>query len=86
VAIAGFAGINLVTFCAFGFDKWRAQRSGRRIPEATLVLLGAVGGWPGGLFAMKLFRHKTIKRMFQFKYALGLIPFAAEVWMFFHWR
>ena len=85
-ALAWFAAFNVVTFLAFGFDKWCAKRSDRRVPESFLVLLGALGGWPGGLLAMKIFRHKTIKRTFQFKYALALIPFAAEVWAWLHWR
>ncbi len=71
---------------AFGFDKWRAAGSGRRIPEMTLALLGAFGGWPGGLIGMKLFRHKTAKWTFKVKYALALLPFAAEIWAWWHWR
>ena len=43
-------------------------------------MLGALGGWLGGLFGMMVFRHKTAKWTFKFKYALALIPFAAEVW------
>ena len=85
-ALAWFAAFSVVTFLVFGFDKWRASRPGRRVPESFLVFLGALGGWPGGLFAMKIFRHKTIKRTFQLKYAVALIPFAAEVWAWLHWR
>ena len=51
-----------------------------------LVLLGALGGWPGGVLGMKVFRHKTAKRLFQFKYALALIPFAAEIWIWLQSR
>lgn len=76
----------MVTFLAFGFDKWRASRSGSRVPELSLVMLGALGGWLGGLIGMVVFRHKTAKWTFKFKYALALIPFAAEVWVWFHWR
>ena len=86
VALAWFAAFSVVTFLAFGFDKWRAKRSGGRVPESFLVLLGALGGWPGGLLGMKVFRHKTIKWTFQLKYALALIPFATEVWAWLHWR
>lgn len=86
VALVWFAAFSAVTFLAFGFDKWRASRSGSRVPEFSLVLLGALGGWLGGLFGMLVFRHKTAKWIFKFKYALALIPFAAEVWAGFHWR
>jgi uncharacterized membrane protein YsdA (DUF1294 family) len=85
-AAGWFAAINSVTFLAFGFDKWRAGRSSQRVAERTLVLLGAIGGWPGGLFAMKVFRHKTAKATFKLKYALALIPFAAEIWGWWYWR
>jgi len=56
------------------------------VPESFLCLLGAVGGWPGGLLGMSLFRHKTAKWTFKLKYALALIPFAAEIWAFLYWR
>jgi uncharacterized membrane protein YsdA (DUF1294 family) len=75
-----FVAINAVTFLTFGFDKWRAGRLGRRVPEWVLVFLGALGGWPGGFLAMRCFRHKTAKWTFQLKYALGLIPLALAVW------
>ena len=81
-----FAVCCLATFLVFGWDKWRAGRSGQRVPERTLVILAALGGWLGGWLAMQLFRHKTIKRTFKLKYALALVPFAAEVWAWWHWR
>jgi uncharacterized membrane protein YsdA (DUF1294 family) len=81
-----FAALNAVAFVAFGFDKWRAAESKQRVSEFSLVLLGALGGWPGGLLAMKVFRHKTAKSSFKLKYALALIPFAAEVWAWLRWR
>jgi uncharacterized membrane protein YsdA (DUF1294 family) len=86
IALVWFASFSVVTFFAFGFDKWRASRSGSRVPESTLAMLGALGGWLGGLFGTMVFRHKTAKWTFKFKYALALIPFAAEVWAWFHWR
>ena len=86
IAVAWLAVFNTVALFAFGVDKWRAGCSGNRIAEMTLVLLGALGGWPGGLLGMILFRHKTAKWTFQFKYALALIPFAAEIWLWLHWR
>ena len=81
-----FAVFNVVAFITFGFDKWRAGGSNRRVPESTLAWLGAVGGWPGGLLGMNVFRHKTAKLSFKLKYALALIPFVGEVWAWQHWR
>ena len=85
-ALVWFAGLSALTFVAFGWDKWRAGRSGQRISELTLVTLGALGGWSGGLVGMILFRHKTAKRTFIFKYALALVPFAGEAWAWLHFR
>ena len=84
--IIWFAATNVLCFATFWFDKRRATALARRIPEATLALLGALGGWPAGLLAMKLFRHKTAKWTFKFKYSLALLPFAAEIWAWCHWR
>jgi uncharacterized membrane protein YsdA (DUF1294 family) len=81
-----FAAFSAVTFLTFGFDKWRASRSGSRVPEFSLALLGALGGWIGGFIGMMMFWHKTAKWTFKFKYALALIPFAAEVWVWWHYR
>ena len=86
IALLWFAASGLVAFLAFALDKWRARRPGRRVSELTLLLLGAIGGWPGGLLGMMLFRHKTSKWAFQFKYALALVPFGAEVWAWYRWR
>lgn len=58
------AGVNLVTFAAFGIDKWKAVRHRWRIPEATLLGLSLIGGALGGLAGMRLFRHKTRKARF----------------------
>jgi uncharacterized membrane protein YsdA (DUF1294 family) len=85
-AAVWFAAFSAMTFLAFGFDKWRAGRAGQRVSEFTLAMLGALGGWPGGLFGMVVFRLKTAKWTFKFKYALALVPFAAEVWAWLHWR
>lgn len=86
IALGWLAAVNAATFLVFGFDKWRAGRSGQRISEFTLALLGAIGGWPGGWLGMILFRHKTAKWTFKLKYALALVPFAAGIWAWWRWR
>ena len=72
--------INVVTFCAFGLDKWKAKRkekkeSVRRIPEKRLLALAALGGSVGALLGMRAFRHKTLALQI-------LIPFG--LWLYFH--
>jgi uncharacterized membrane protein YsdA (DUF1294 family) len=78
--------LNGLAFVMFGLDKWRARSLGRRVPERTLILWAALGGWVGGLIGMNVFRHKTAKSGFKLKYALAAIPFAAEIWAWLRWR
>ena len=83
--------INLITFLAFGLDKWKAKRKEknekvRRVPEKTLLILSALGGSVGALLAMWAFRHKTLHRAFKFGVPLILIlqtviPFG--LWLYF---
>lgn len=56
---------SALTWAAYGLDKRAAQQDQRRTPEATLQLLGLLGGWPGALIAQGQFRHKTAKFSFQ---------------------
>jgi uncharacterized membrane protein YsdA (DUF1294 family) len=53
--------MSAITFIAYGWDKHRAVRSTRRIPEHTLHLLELLGGWPGALLAQRHFHHKWRK-------------------------
>jgi len=64
------------TFVLFGFDKWRAARGGSRVAEATLFWTSALGGWPGGLLGMVVFRHKSAKGTFQLKFAAAFFVWA----------
>ena len=63
--------INLVTFCVFGLDKWKAKRKAKnpdvpRIPERTLVLLAILGGSLGAWLGMRVFHHKTLHKSFRY--------------------
>jgi uncharacterized membrane protein YsdA (DUF1294 family) len=70
--------INIASFGLFGYDKHCAQKVCTnfliqqqklwRVPEATLCLSAAMGGWAGGLIAMQKFKHKTKKKSFQVQY------------------
>ncbi|MBD3676261.1 MAG: DUF1294 domain-containing protein [Planctomycetaceae bacterium] len=57
--------MSLVTFVVYAVDKSAARRDRWRISEATLLLLGLLGGWPGAVFAQQTLRHKSSKRSFQ---------------------
>ncbi|MDD3178778.1 MAG: DUF1294 domain-containing protein [Opitutaceae bacterium] len=67
-------------FLLFGFDKRLAQRrNGRRISESSLLLASALGGWPGGMLGMAIFRHKSAKPSFGLKFATAFFVWAAFV-------
>ncbi len=59
--------VNLVTFLAFGWDKWMARRGSWRTPEARLLLLAFATGIVGAWWGMSVFRHKTRKASFRLK-------------------
>lgn len=51
--------INAAAFFMFGFDKLKAKRKERRVPEKRLFLIAAIGGAAGAWIGMRSFRHKT---------------------------
>ena len=65
--------ISLTTFIAFGFDKLSAMRHWLRMPEWELIGLALAGGTPGALVAMLVFRHKTAKLSFQWRFWLVVV-------------
>lgn len=64
VIVIAYAAASVVAFIAYGLDKWFARKGKRRTPESTLLLLGLACGWPGGLAAQGVFRHKSGKSSF----------------------
>lgn len=77
-----YLAFSLFTYIAYWIDKRAAQRNRSRIPEATLLALGAMGGWPGGLFAQQALRHKTKKLSFQLLFWLSvLLNIAIVIWL-----
>ncbi len=57
--------INALTFVAFGWDKFCAERHMYCVPEKTLLTLAGIGGALGGKCGQRLFRHKTRKEPFR---------------------
>ena len=68
-----YLAISLSCFVAYAIDKSAARRGNWRTPEATLLLLGLVGGWPGALLAQQWLRHKTSKTAFQWKFYVTVV-------------
>jgi uncharacterized membrane protein YsdA (DUF1294 family) len=57
--------MSVITFCAYGLDKFKAQKGLWRIPENTLHILELCCGWPGALSVQRLLRHKSYKKSFR---------------------
>lgn len=56
--------INIVALFFMSYDKSRAKKRERRIPEKTLFITAWLGGSVGMLLGMRIFRHKTKHRAF----------------------
>ena len=79
------AAWSLFLFASMGADKRRARRGLWRIPEKRLFVLALLGGAPGGLLGMAVFRHKTKHWSFILGFrALTLLQLAALAWLV--WR
>lgn len=75
--------MNALGLLLMYLDKRFAKKHARRIPEATLMWVAALGGSVGSLAGMYWFRHKTKHR----KFTVGIpallvlqLMFAALVW------
>ena len=69
--------LSLLAFVLFGADKEKAVRRRRRIPEKTLFLSAWLGGAPGALLGMLVFRHKTKHKSFLLGIPAVLLLWAA---------
>ena len=73
--------LSVLAFVLMGFDKGRARRGGRRVAELTFFSLALLGGTPGAILGMYVFRHKT--RHWYFKWGLPillLVQLATWLW------
>ena len=74
--------INIVAFAVYGIDKYKARHKKRRIAEATLLMLAAIGGSVGALAGMKVWRHKTKHKKFSFLVPLFIVVHTGiAVWL-----
>ncbi len=82
-----FAIISLVAFAVTVFDKVRAMRGGRRVKEATLLFISALGGSGVMLLTMLLIRHKIRKKKFMVGIPLIILAqlaIAVVIWRVFY--
>ena len=86
-----YAGMSVLCFAAYGFDKQAARSGGWRVAEQTLLMLGLFGGWPGAIVAQQVLRHKSNKAAFRSAFwgsvAMNLLAFIAiHAWLLPHVR
>ena len=81
--LLGIYGVaSLISFGAYAKDKAAARDNTWRVPEAHLHLVDVLGGWPGGLVAQDLLRHKTSKTSFQVVFWMTVVVnIAGLFWM-----
>lgn len=63
-----FLTLNILAFMITAYDKRLAIANKKRISEETLLTFAAVGGTIGSALAMYVFRHKTSKKYYLFKF------------------
>ena len=76
---------SVLDFSLMGADKRRAKAHRRRVPEKVFFWVAVLGGSPGAILGMWIFRHKT--RHWYFKYGLPailLVQLALGLWL--AWR
>ena len=74
--------MSLVLFAVMGADKRRAKSGSWRVPEKTLFLLALLGGAPGGVLGMRVFRHKTKHWTFAWGFpSLALLQLGLCFWL-----
>ncbi|HHA1913725.1 TPA: DUF1294 domain-containing protein [Enterobacter asburiae] len=79
-----FLLINVLTMIMYGADKMAARKGMRRVPEATLLVFGATGGWPGAIVGQQLFRHKTKKQPFKTYFFISVVVSIAATAALYH--
>uniref|UniRef100_A0AB33JLQ0 DUF1294 domain-containing protein n=2 Tax=unclassified Prevotella TaxID=2638335 RepID=A0AB33JLQ0_9BACT len=77
--------MNMVAFCVYGIDKWKAKHAKWRITETTLLGLALIGGSIGAWLGMKVWHHKTMHKKFKYGVPFILIVQIASI-LFLRWK
>ena len=85
VLVAYIAGVNVVTFAMYAWDKRSATRNRRRVPERSLLTASLLGGSPAAVVAGRMLRHKTVKRSFRIRFALVVVIQLAVIGLVIYW-
>ncbi|MBO4849098.1 MAG: DUF1294 domain-containing protein [Clostridia bacterium] len=80
IIIAAFAVMSLAAVVLTVYDKRAAKRAPRRrVPEATLMLVAALGGSFAMYAVMRLIRHKTLHPKFMVGIPVLMVVHAALI-------
>ena len=64
-AVLAYIVMGVATFVLYAIDKSRSRQNRWRIRESHLHACEVLFGWPGGLLAQRVLRHKNRKTSFQ---------------------
>jgi uncharacterized membrane protein YsdA (DUF1294 family) len=79
-----FLATTVISFILVGYDKYLARNKKRRIAENRLLLWAFFGGSIGTGFGMWVFKHKTSKRSFLWKFwSIVLLQFLVVLTLFY---
>ncbi|MEN9910008.1 MAG: hypothetical protein RLZZ540_3167 [Bacteroidota bacterium] len=79
-----FLALNLFAFSIIGYDKYLAKNNKRRISEKTLLTFAFIGGTIGSGLAMLIFRHKTSKTSYLWKFWIIVFIQITLIYLAFH--
>lgn len=84
IVFALLLGMNVLAYILMAVDKTNAMRKARRIPEAALLLVAALGGSLGAWLGMVSLHHKTKHKKFLILVPLFLLAhIALGTWLVF---
>lgn len=75
---AAFLALNVGAVFFMGLDKLLARSGSVRTPEVVVFVIALLGGSPGVLLGIHVFKHKTRKASFQFVLLLIVV---AQLWL-----
>jgi uncharacterized membrane protein YsdA (DUF1294 family) len=79
--------LNILAFLTTVYDKKLAIAHKKRISSEILLTFAAVGGTIGSALAMYLFRHKTSKKVYLFKfYRIVVLQIIVTIGLFYFYK
>lgn len=75
--------VSLFTLAIYGIDKFLAKAEWKRVPERWFHTLALIGGFPGALVGMHLFKHKVNNSKFRWVILASLLLHSAGIAVLF---